>query len=259
MSAAVSKGQENRSLFVQMAWRRLRQQAIDSWLTQIGTQPNAVRRELGGELWLLFTWNACKNLRDSSELNLPVEQLIEEVQADLVDGCHLILEKDKKNATGPSLKINSRSWFLRVKPGNPAWAVVSINAQQSNFSTLIADLPWRLKPPPDPEDDGYDFFNRDDPTPLPIWLLARADWRDRDALPENPNWVPREKSKAEMLQIRQLAETRASIASATRDLREAFELLEWDRSHRERIPLPGGSCTGHRNWGQKSLCENRRK
>jgi hypothetical protein len=225
MSEGFPEAETSQALFLQLAWERLRQEAIDAWLTKINADPQIVTREPGGELWLLFTRSACEKLRE-------FDYLLEEVQSDLIQGCHLILERDKKS-TGPALKINSESWFLHVKPGNPAWVVISIKQQKSRFPKRLIDLQWQLIPPTDPNDEGYDSGYQTEPTPLPLWLLARSEWRDADSLPTNPRWATLPQSEEETLQARRLNEMRRSLAPATRDLREAFELLLWEREHRK--------------------------
>jgi hypothetical protein len=78
----------------------------------------------------------------------------------------------------------------------------------------LEDLPWQLQLPPEPDQDQYyyDYEYRNQATTLPLWLLARAEWRDPEALPETPNWIARKTSKTEALQKQQLAESRKIFA-----------------------------------------------
>jgi hypothetical protein len=228
--------QEKHALTVQQAWRQLRQQAIGDWLTELRTPPGAVSHQLGGEAWLLLTRKACAELKAADPTNADLDQLVEQVRADLVQGCHLILERDRKKTSGAVLRINSNSWFLRAKPGESEWVVVSINPQEKQVLPSLEDLPWQLQLPAEPDQDSYyyEYVYENKATALPLWLLARAEWRDPAALPESPNWTARRTSNSEALERQRLAETRRTIAPATRDLREAFEILDWSRTHRER-------------------------
>lgn len=157
-------------LAVQLARERFRQQAMAGLLTGMNTDPAAMSHDLGGELWLMLTQSVCDRIEEGHTAGLSPDELIEAVRSDLSRACHLVLERNRQG-DGPILKINSANWFLIVKPDCPAWVVVAIRPQTMEFRESLTGLPWRL-------------IRSDDETanalPLPLWLLAQAQLRDRE-------------------------------------------------------------------------------
>lgn len=119
---------ETQPLAVELARERLRKQAVADLLARMNTDPEAISHALGGELWLILTRSAFDRIADGQTEGSSTDELIDEVCRDLGRACHLALERDRQG-DGPVLKINSESWYLLVKPGRPAWLVVTIRPQ----------------------------------------------------------------------------------------------------------------------------------
>lgn len=216
---------EAQPLSVQLARERFRQQAMAGLLSGMNTDPAAVSHDLGGELWLILTQNACDLIEEGHAAGLSPDELIEAVRGDLSRACHLVLERGRQG-DGPILKITSANWFLMVKPDCPAWVVVAIRPQTMEFRESLTALPWRL-------------IRSDDETanalPLPLWLLAQAQLRDRELRFEAKGLCNPDRPADERAEAARLRRMRDELPEAMQDLCAAFRLLQWERKRRARL------------------------
>lgn len=212
-------------LAVQLARERFRQQAMACLLTGMNTDPAAVSHDLGGELWLMLTQSVCDRIEEENTAGLSPDELIEAVRSDLSRACHLVLERDRQG-DGPILKINSANWFLIVKPGCPAWVVVAIRPQAMEFRESLTGLPWRLIRSDDEAANAL---------PLPLWLLAQAQLRDRELRLDARGLRNPDRPADERAEAGRLRRMRDELPEAMQDLCSAFRLLQWERQRRARL------------------------
>ncbi len=219
--------QQSQPLAIALANERFRQQAIDVWLTDMKTNPTAISRDLGGELWLNLSDRAFQQLKEGSASDLSCDELIEGLRAGLNHSCQLVLDRDQQKED-PVLKIYTEQWLLIAKPNIRAWVVVFIKPQTIPLRDAVIGLPWRLFA------SGHDANGV--PSPLPLWLLSRAQvhyaFKVRPKARTLANLDQAADEGADAACVRTM---RHKLPKAVQDLNAAFDLLRWERQHRDRL------------------------
>ena len=214
------------ALAVDLARQHSRQRAVNALLAKQGVEDDAVSLDWGDDLCLILTRSALARLQEDLPDLRTDGEAIDEVRRDMGRACDLALERDRRGP-GVILKITSDQWVLLVKPASPAWVVLAIRrrGESSEFHGALVGLTWTLVSPHDAQPDD---------SPFPLWLLARADIRDRELALASSDLRPLDQTVAERDSARLLRHIREDLPESIQDLGDAFRMLQWERNHRER-------------------------
>lgn len=214
------------ALAVDLARQHSRQQAVKALLAERGVDDDAVSLDWGNDLCLILTRSALARLQEGRPAGTTDGELIDEVRRDMGHACDLALERDRQGP-GVIVNITSDQWVLLVKPATPAWVVLSIRRKgvAREFHGSLVGLSWTLVSPNDAQPYA---------APFPLWLLARAEIRDRELALASSDLRPLDQTIGERESARLLRRIRENLPESIQDLNHAFRMLQWERNHRER-------------------------